>query len=232
MKKSKIIVVYSSHLSYEENAKFTEHIKDTIGVKEHKVVCYENHNEYSLSELYNKALHKYAANDNIFVFCHNDILFRTKNWGRLLLNKFNNTDYNILGVAGSTYMPESGTWWEDRTKMVGIVDHTDGFKTWTSEYSPERKGVITPTILIDGLFMAVNPNDLEHYFDEDFKGFHFYDLGFCIPNYLDGCDIGVTTDIRILHKSVGMTNQQWEENRKLFIEKYKEELPFSIKLLD
>ncbi|MBS8122126.1 glycosyl transferase, group 2 family protein [Candidatus Vampirococcus lugosii] len=125
-------------------------------------------------------------------------------------------------------MPENGVWWTDRTKMVGIVDHTDGIQEWTSQYSVERKGQITPTVLIDGLFMAVNPSNLEHYFDEDFKGFHHYDTSFCLPNYLDGCNIGVTTDIRILHKSVGQTNQQWEESRKQLAEKYKDELPISV----
>ena len=228
MKKTKIVVVYSSHLSDWENSKFTNHVMETVGVKYNHVACYINHNKFSLSEIYNKALREYTAEDTIIVFCHNDIIFRTKNWGRLLLNKFNNSDYDILGVAGSTYLPESGMWWEDRTKMVGIVDHTDGTREWSSVYSPERKGQITPTVLIDGLFMAVDPTNLEHDFDEDFKGFHFYDLSFCFPNYLDGCNIGVTTDIRILHKSIGRTNEQWEENRKLFSEKYYMELPYSI----
>lgn len=225
MKKTKIVLVFSSHLGDEENNKFIEHIKQTIGIKNYDIVCYENYNQFSLTELYNKALNKYSSENVVMVFCHPDIIIRTKDWGRLLLNKFNSTDYDIIGVAGSTYMPESGMWWQDRTKMVGIVDHTDGFKTWTSEYSPERKGQITPTVLIDGLFMAVNPDNLEHHFDEDFKGFHHYDTSFCLPNYLDGCNIGVTTDIRILHKSVGQTNEQWEENRKKLVEKYKDELP-------
>ena len=224
-KYNKIVVVFSSHLSDEENHNFNDHIDSTIGSIHREIVCFENFNEYSLSELYNKALREYAASNTIFVFCHNDILFKTKNWGRLLLDKFNNTDYDILGVAGSTYLANNGVWWADKTKMVGIVDHTDGFNEWSSQYSFERKGKIIPTITIDGLFMAVKPDNLEHDFDEDFKGFHFYDLGFCFPNYLDYCNIGVTTDIRILHKSVGETDDKWEENRKQFVEKYKDELP-------
>jgi len=224
MKKNKIVVVFSSHLSDEENIKFKEHISNTIGVK-HEIVCYVNHNEYSLSELYNKALLKYKDDNVIIVFCHNDIIIKTKNWGRILLSKFNNSNYSIIGVAGSTYLHDNGVWWHDKTKMKGIVEHTDGYNNWMSEYSDERKGQIMPTILIDGLFMTIDPNIIEHKFDEDFKGFHFYDISFCFPNYLDGCDIGVTTDIRILHKSVGQTNKQWEKNSKLFVEKYKDELP-------
>ena len=45
--------------------------------------------------------------------------------------------------------------------------------------------------------------------------------------YLDGFNIGVTTDIRILHESIGMTNDEWEKNRQLFVKKYKEDLPIT-----
>jgi GT2 family glycosyltransferase len=76
--------------------------------------------------------------------------------------------------------------------------------------------------------MAIDCNNIIHKFDEDFKGFHFYDISMVIPNYLDGCNIGVTTSIRILHKSVGMTNQQWEANRQQFANKYADELPLSL----
>jgi len=219
--------VYSSHLSEEENRKFNNHIENTIGIniKNYRIVSYENHNQYSLTELYNKSLNGTWDKETIFVFCHNDILFRTKDWGRILLNKFNFTDYDILGVAGSTYMAENGVWWTDRSKMYGIVDHSNGYEEWTSQYSVEKKGQISPVVLIDGLFMAVNPSNLEHYFDEEFKGFHHYDTSFCLPNYLDGCNIGVMYNIRILHKSIGETNEQWEESRKQLVEKYKDELP-------
>jgi len=225
MKKNRIVVVFSSHLSEEENKKFIEHINQTIGVKNRNVICYPNFNEYSLSEVYNKAIKEHDDKNTIMVFCHNDIIFKTKNWGKLLLTKFNYNDYQILGVAGTTYLPKSGMWWEDRTKMVGIVEHTDGYKQWVSEYSKHVPGKITPVVTIDGLFMAADFSELEYIFDESFKGFHFYDVGLCFPNYLDGYNIGVTTDIRILHKSIGKTNEEWESNREYFSNKYNADLP-------
>jgi GT2 family glycosyltransferase len=225
--KDNIIVVFSSNATDEDNDLLKKHISDGIGVK-HKVVCYTNFNEYSLSEVYNRAIDEHNNDKAIMVFCHNDIHIKTKNWGKILLHRFNNWDYDIIGVAGSKYLPESGMWWEDRTKMVGAVEHTDGIKSWISQYSRSIKGHIEPVVLIDGLFMAVDCNNIIHKWDEDFKGFHFYDLSFCVPNYLDGCDIGVITDIEIRHNSVGMTNETWENNRKQFAEKYGNELPLSI----
>lgn len=224
--KNNIVVVFSSHFTEEENQKFIKHIDDTIGVK-HTTVCYPNFNQFSLSEIYNRAIKEYNTPDTIFVFCHNDITIKTRTWGRLLLSKFNNSPFAIIGVAGTTYLSETGQWWADRSKMCGVVEHTDGIQTWVSEYAVPIKGYTKPVVLVDGVFMAVDCDRLQHQWDEDFKGFHLYDLAFCVPNYLDGCEIGVTTDIRILHQSVGMVNEQWEKNRIQFAEKYKDELPIT-----
>jgi glycosyltransferase involved in cell wall biosynthesis len=223
--KTKIKVVFSSHLSDEENESFKKHVIESCGIgKDCEVYCYKNFNEFSLSEVYNRALDEIDNTDSVFIFCHNDIEFNTEKWGKRLLHKFNNFDYQIIGVAGTTYMPETGRWWDDRSKMVGVVYHEQVGKKWSSEYSETFLG-IRPVITIDGLFMCVDPDEITTQFDESFSGFHFYDLGFCFPNYLDGVNVGVITDIRITHKSIGETNQQWEENRKQFVDMYKDYLP-------
>ena len=237
MKKTNIKVIYSSHLSDEENNRFEQGVHQTIGV-DHSIHLYVNHNEFSLPEVYNKALDEHRSEDSILVFCHNDIEFDTKNWGKKLLIHFNNsrTDYQIIGVAGATELHEHGCWWnnEDRTAMntsamIGIVNHFNGIRKWTSQYSLPHFGV-KPVVLIDGLFMAVDASEdgISQGFDENFAGFHFYDLSFCIPNYLDGCNIGVVTDIRITHKSIGETNDQWESNRQLFELNYGADLPLDL----
>jgi len=225
--KKNVVVVFSSHQTDEVNQKFIKHIHETIGCS-HKVVCYPNFNQYSLPQVYNVAIDEHNDSNTIMVFCHYDITFKTRNWGKVLLNKFNHFNFQIIGVAGSTYLHSNGIWWHDRSHMYGIVEHTNGISEWVSEYSPHKVGYIQPVVLIDGLFMAIDCDNIIHKFDEDFKGYHMYDVSFCVPNYLDGVNIGVTTDIRILHQSVGMTNDQWEENRKQFVEKYEDELPFSI----
>jgi len=224
--KNNIVVVFSSHRSEEFNQDFINHIKATIGAR-HKTICYPNFNQFSLPEVYNQAIDEHSEKDCVFVMCHNDIVFKTPKWGKQLLGKFNNTGFDIIGVAGSTYLPVSGTWWEDRSKMVGIVQHTNGLSTWDSEYSPEIFGV-KEVVLIDGLFMAFDPDTIIHKFDESFKGFHFYDLSFCIPNYLDGCNIGVTTSIRILHNSIGQTTPEWETNKIQLVKLYADELPLVV----
>ncbi len=61
------------------------------------------------------------------------------------------------------------------------------------------------------------------------KGFHFYDVDFSFRNYIAGVKVGVTSDIDVTHLSIGETNDQWEENRKEFAEKYKDKLPVKAK---
>lgn len=219
--KNKIIVVFSSHLSDEKNDIFTSHISKTIGCK-FKIVCYKNNNEFSLSELYNRAISENSEPNSIFVMCHNDIIFKTNNWGKLLLHKFNSTDYGIIGVAGSTYVPKSGIWWEDRSKMHGVVEHRNEFNEWVSEFSTQTNE-IQDVAIIDGLFISFDSNKIKKRFNENYGKFHFYDITFSLDNYEQGVDIGVVSNIRILHNSVGQVNESWEENRVKFTSEY--ELP-------
>lgn len=231
--KKRIVVIFSSHLSAHENDIFIQHINDTCGVP-HSVFCTVNHNQFSLPEVYNNAISSHSSEDAVMVFCHNDIEFDTPNWGKILLNHFNNKNYQIIGVAGATELHKHGCWWNTEkrdqmnfSKMIGIVNHDNGIRKWESRYSEPKFGV-TDVLLVDGLFIAVDTEDIEHKFDESYKGFHMYDVSFCFPNYLDGCNIGVVTDIRITHKSIGQTNQEWELNRQQFAEEYKNELPIKV----
>ena len=217
--KNKIVVIFSSHLGDEKNNEFISHIHKTIGVK-HDVVCYTNYNQYSLSEIYNKAINDYHADNIIMLFVHPDLIMETRNWGKVLLNHFNYSDYGIIGIAGSTFIGNEGVWYSDRSKMCGIVRHCDSISTWVSEYSSAFNG-IKPTINIDGLFMAVDCDKIVHKFNLNYGKFHYYDVVFSVENYNEGINIGVTTSIRVLHKSVGQTNQSWEDNRKKFASEYK-----------
>lgn len=217
--KDKIVVVFSSHLGEEKNNEFINHIHNTISVK-HDVICYTNYDQYSLSEIYNNAINDYYIDNTIMLFIHPDVIIKTKNWGKILLNHFNYSDYGILGVAGSTFIGSDGVWYSDRSKMVGIVSHTNGINTWDSEFSNPING-IKSTLMIDGLFMAVDCNKIKHKFNLDYGKYHYYDISFGLSNYNEGVKIGVITTIRVLHKSVGQTNENWEENRLKFINNHK-----------
>ena len=218
-----LTVAYSTR---ESKPEFIEYLKKSSGFKNIEVIEKVNNGKKSLSQLYNEILSE--SKTDIIVFCHDDIYFDTTGWYHKLMKHFNKSDYGIIGMAGTTDMPSSGRWWEDRKKMIGIVNHENGGKKWESKYSESLNNNIGQTIIVDGVFIAVDRKKLKKNFNEDFKGFHFYDIPFCFENYLEGVKVGVITNIRITHRSIGQTNEQWEENRKLFSEKYKDNLPIKL----
>lgn len=218
-----ITVGYSTR---ESKPEFIEYLKKSSGFKKINVIEKINKGDKSLSEIYNEILNE--SETDIVVLCHDDIYFDTNAWYPKLLKHFEKSDFGILGVAGTTSMPKSGMWWEDRRKMVGIVNHESNGQKWESKYSESQGNQIQPTIIVDGLFIAVDKRKIKKYFVEEFVGFHFYDIPFCLENYLEGVKIGVITNIRITHKSIGQTNEQWESNRKIFESKYEKNLPIKI----
>lgn len=210
----------------EHNPEFIEYLKKSSGFKKINVIEKINNGEKSLSEVYNEILDE--SETDIVLLCHDDIYFDSNSWYSKLIKHFEKSDFGIIGMAGTTSMPSSGRWWEDKRKMVGIVNHEHQGKKWESKYSNSLGNSITPVVVLDGLFLAVSKSRIKKRFNEEFKGFHFYDIPFCFENFLEGVKLGVITNIRITHKSIGMTNEQWEENRKLFETKYEENLPSKI----
>jgi hypothetical protein len=218
-----ITVGYSTR---ESKPEFIEYLKKSSGFKKLEVIEKVNNGEKSLSQVYNEILSE--AKTDIVVLCHDDIYFDTSSWYHKLLKHFEKSDFGIIGMAGTTEMPSSGMWWENRKKMVGIVNHESDGKKWVSKYSDDLNNRIKETVIVDGLFIAISKKRIKHNFVEDFKGFHFYDIPFCFQNHIDGVKVGVITNIRITHKSIGQTNQQWEDSKLLFAEKYKENLPCKV----
>ena len=222
-----ITVVYSTHKDETYNNKFKQHLLETVGLKNVQILEYTNYNQYSLTEVYNKGLNE-SVND-IVVFCHNDIIFEKEYWGKRVLEHFvKKPEYGILGVAGTSYYPSSGRWWDIQGEMIGQVFHQHNGQKWLSEYNKPFGSKIIDSIIVDGVFFAVKKSNLKSNFDESFKGFHFYDTSFCMENHLLGVKVGTISNVSLTHLSIGMTNDEWENNRRLFLEKYNQQLPIKL----
>jgi len=216
-------IVYSTR---KRNEEYVKHVEKSCACPNLELLVYENNGERGLTEIYDEVLK--VANNDIIVFCHDDLIFDTPYWGKKLVKHFKrNPDYGIIGIAGTNRLID-GRWWSIREAMHGIVNHTDGVRKWTSMFSKPQGNQIKRMVTLDGLFFAVDRKNIKHGFDKDFDGFHFYDLSFCVPNHLDGVKIGVVTDIMVTHLSVGKTNQKWEENKNLLEKKYEGKFPMVV----
>jgi GT2 family glycosyltransferase len=223
-----ISIIYSTHKDENYNNKFRQHLLQTVGLKDVQILEYINHNQFSLSEIYNRGISE--SNNDIIVCCHNDIKLEN-GWGKKLIKDFSdNPDYGIIGKAGSCYFPESGVYWERMQEtMVGqVYHHPEGYKKWVNNYSLKLPYLI-PVVTIDGLFISFDKTKVKYLFDETIGKFHFYDHLFCIPNYLDNVKIGVTSSFEITHHSVGKPNQEFWESKEKFIEKWGNKLPLELK---
>jgi GT2 family glycosyltransferase len=222
-----ITIIYSTHKDEKYNNKFKQHLLQTVGLKDVQILEYKNNNEFSLSEIYNKGISH--SNFDIVVCCHNDIKLEN-GWGKKLLKDYSdNPEYGVIGKAGTSYFSQSGVFWEKMQQtMVGQVYHQPDKDKWLSKYSPKLP-IIIPVVSIDGLFLSFNKTKIKHRFDESIGKFHFYDHLFCLPNYLDGVKIGVTSSFEIIHQSIGRPNQEFYETKEKFVEKWKHVLPLDLK---
>lgn len=222
MSKTKNITIVISTRKYDND--YINHVKSQFNNNENQLLVYENENKFSLTELYNKGLDE-STND-IVVFMHDDLIIETPDITPKIDYLFKkNEEYGIIGLAGTTNLI-SGMWWEDRSSMYGIVGHEHEGKKHVNFYNQKRyNDRVKDVVIIDGLFMMIHKNRIKNRFDEEFKGFHFYDIPFCFENFRSGVKIGVTTKIRVTHKSIGMVNKQWEKNKLFFEAKFGNFLP-------
>ena len=206
---------------------YYDHIKRMFSHPNTEILMYENDGQMSLTQVYNKGL-KESVND-IVVFMHDDLILETSNMTPKIVKLFEkHPDYGIIGIAGTDKLT-SGMWWQNRENMFGVVGHIHEGKRHVNHYS---KGVfndvLKDVVIVDGLFFIVRKSLLKKEFNEQFEGFHFYDISFCVENQFEGVKIGLTTKFGVTHKSVGITNKQWEKNKLLFEALFEKQLPLTI----
>lgn len=224
MKRNDTVSVVISTIKRDED--YVEHVRKMFSHPKNEILVYENNGKYSLTEVYNKGL-KESVND-IVVFIHDDLIIDTKNMTPKIIKLFErNKEYGIIGIAGTDNLT-SGVWWQNREDMYGVVGHIQNGKRHVNKYSQKAyNDVLKDVVVVDGLFIMAHKKRLKKGFNEQFNKFHFYDIPFCVENFMEGVKIGVTTKFNITHKSIGMTNKDWERNKLLFEALFEKKLPLT-----
>lgn len=206
---------------------YLKHVEKMFSHPKTDINIYENDGLNSLTEIYNMGLED--SKNDIVVFMHDDLILETPNISPKIAKLFEkHQDYGIIGVAGTDNLT-SGCWWENRSNMFGMVGHIHEGKRHLNKFSKGiYNDVLKDVVIVDGLFFMVHKGRIKKKFNEQFEGFHFYDISFCTENYLEGVKLGVTTKINLTHKSIGMTNKSWEKNKLLFEALYGKNLPLTI----
>lgn len=228
-----IAVVISSRGSQAENADAIRHLQLMALFPVH-VYFYQN-NGISLTSVYNQILNQ--VQENRVVFIHDDAEPITAGWARKLWSIFeNNPEYGIIGVAGSKDFDADGAWWIYKNKYGAVYHRKDvtdqsgnkGYLTFKTVYSEDIDGDLEEVAVIDGLFIAIDKTRIAHQFDESMTGFNFYDINFCLDHFIDkSTKIGVTKQITLSHKGLGVIRPEWFVNRAKTMEKFANFLPIS-----
>ena len=179
------------------------------------------HNRAGLPANYNPFLEKYAGQDLIVVFVHDDVGINDFSLREKLLKAAEH--FAISGLVGSSEFAlrrevDYFTWCNVPAEhLSGAVEHTlPSGQTYWSSYGP----VPHRCLVLDGLFLAVDMKQIGAIrFDERFT-FNWYDLDFCLSCHKAGLTLG-TTNIYAHHDSGGRCLDDLYQNEKnLFWEKW------------
>jgi hypothetical protein len=225
------IVVCSLHPALKEA--LVENIRATAGVP-YEVICVDNSKgKYSIFEAYNQGASK--ARYDLLCFMHEDILYHTRDWGKIVADKLADNRVGVIGVAGAVYKSASPSpWWitdiEDRTDYhrVNILQHFgSGIKR---QKAGATDGQWDEVVVLDGVWLCCrkevwlgSPFDGQHY-----KGFHFYDLDFSFAAHMKGLRNFVSQQILLEHFSAGNIDRNWIRGAKIFHKKWRKALPVAI----
>ncbi len=199
----------------------SEDIKSSVGC-DFELVAIDNREMGGICRVYNEGLKK--AKFPYVCFVHEDVRFLTKDWGKIVAGKLEDKEVGVLGVAGSSLMPENGVWFSvERPFVKGQVVHVVDGKEQLDRYGIIRED--SEVVVLDGLFLACRREIAEKFkFDEDLDGFHFYDMDFSLRVSKELKNV-VISDILLKHFSGGKKDESYEVLRKKFIEKHR--LPYT-----
>jgi len=176
-------------------------VEETIGKIPYELIPVENAGQFSMCKAYNIGARK--AQYPLLCFVHEDVTFRTENWGVVVCEYFEK-DENLgaLGVAGGNKTSLVTGW------ASGIPDWDNMHIYQDSRlYSfPDKPAYVN---VLDGV-LIFTPKKIwnEIVFDESIRGFHFYDLDYTY-RVSQKYRVFVTNVLFINHYSKGNFGKDW-----------------------
>jgi hypothetical protein len=206
------------------SAELKENIKNTVGVDYEIIVIDNSRGDYSIFSAYNRGCSH--SKFSFLCFIHEDILFKTENWGSLLINHLNDEKTGIVGVAGGKVMTRiPASWWMVGPGYKNLIQHYKNNKISRTE-TQNNNGNSQPAILLDGVFLSFRRELLTKIqFDTNLTGFHGYDHDISVQSVLAGYNNYVVFDILLEHFSEGNMNASYYANLIKVYKKWQDKLP-------
>lgn len=171
----------------------------------------------SIAEAYNTVLARcqYTEEIDAVVLLHDDLEIIDEQFETKILKALADPTVAIVGVIGAEQMPRNLAWWN-----FNIIGHqrTDSMMIQGSQSEGDAW-------CTDGSIMALSPwavNNLE--FDQDFVGFHHYDVDIGLQARQAGKRVMVADIDTFHHTQVGFKSpeieQSWHQADRIFRRKW------------
>lgn len=218
------IIVCSRNRSISDD--FAKNIGDTINV-DYEIVHIDNSkNQFSICSAYNEGFSR--STFPYVCFVHEDVCFRSKNWGEKIIAHLQMPNVGLLGLAGRDYLTRVPASWSAKMEGMNIVqsDKT-GKKETKTKYAPigydkPRREVV----MLDGVLLCMRRELMESIkFDENLDGFHGYDFDISIQSVLTGKINYVMYDILVEHFSRGTPDADYYRSLIKVFKKWEKSLP-------
>lgn len=180
-------------------------VGQTLGVA-HEWIVWDNRKENKgLCAVYNHLAAQ--AKFSYLVFLHEDLVFKTADWGQVLLQHFEqHTNTALIGVAGGRYKTRLYSGWYTGLPHYDFihVTHSDQGREYNLHVPATWPQPFMPAVVLDGLFMACRKSAWKASpFDEQLlKGFHFYDIDFSL-RIAQQHAVMITNQIELIHLTKG-----------------------------
>lgn len=222
------IIICSTRPTTDEE--LVRNIAATIGVAYEIVHIDNSQNTYNIFQAYNYGVEQ--AKGDLLCFMHEDVLFHTQGWGKIV-EQYLALDYiGAIGVAGGSVVLDQLDW---RFYGFGTMYLMQG--TTTVEESPNYYIIhpahrpyhhaLSMVAVLDGVWMCMRKELFQkiRFDDEHFHDFHLYDSDICMQINKAGKNVFVTYDILLEHKSMGTFSESYKDSLNIFFQKWKSDLP-------
>jgi len=222
------IIISTQDLNLLEQV--SENIKETIGV-EYEIIAIENKAQYSICKAYNmgveQSIYPYLC------FVHEDVLFKTKEWGKRLISIMKNDPaIGLIGIAGtkfrSSYPSAIGQGPGLSKYLRGNIFHYEIYKDFDESI---QQNELEDVVCIDGVFMLTKKEVFTYCRFDDIllTHFHGYDIDFSLQVFFQSFRVIVDRGILLAHYSNGnYIGQNTIANRKVG-RKWLKKLPVATK---
>lgn len=205
-------------------AELRANIADTVGCEYELVVIDNSENNYTIATAYNEGVRR--AHGEILSFCHEDILFRSNDWGSIIVNQLRDDSIGLLGLEGSHCLLSVPLYWSEMPFSSQYSINAEG----SNNFQWDSDNNIVDVVALDGFCLFARKEFFSNIaFDESYAGFHMYDMDICMQVLSFNKRVCATRDILIQHfyrKDVSKSGQMvFEEGLQQFYRKWNNSFP-------